>query len=343
MKAAEYLRAGELVYREITDSHPGPGEVKIAVAWCGICGTDLHIFQGHMDQRLSPPQSIGHEMSGWIAEIGADVTGWQVGDAVTVRPLENCGKCPTCQAGWTHICENLHFLGIETPGAFAEYWTVPASLLHRLPAGMAMEVAALVEPLAVACHDVRLADIQEKDFVVVFGGGPIGILIALAARKAGGKVTVVEIQPARRAFAQELGFSVLDPQNEDAVAAVRDATGGSGADIFFEVSASQAGAAAMTAMTRPRGKILVVGIFSHPVSVDLHKFFWKELQVRGARVYEKEDFDKAIALAAGGELPLSRLITKTWPLAEIQEAFRYLQNGNDAMKVLIRCQEGGVK
>lgn len=343
MKSAQYLQAGKLEYREIPNSHPGPEEVKIAVAWCGICGTDLHIFQGHMDKRLSPPQSIGHEMSGWIAEIGSNVTDWQVGDAVTVRPLENCGKCPTCQAGWTHICENLHFLGIETPGAFAEFWIVPARLLHRLPSGMAMDVAALVEPLAVACHDVRLAEIQKDDFVVVFGGGPIGILIALTARKAGGNVTVVEIHPARRKFAQELGFSVLNPLEEDVVTAIREATGGCGADIFFEVSATQAGAEAMTAITRPRGKILVVGIFSQPVSVDLHQFFWKELQVRGARVYEKEDFDRAITLAASGEMPLARLITKTWPLAEIQEAFIYLRNGNDAMKILIHCLEGGVK
>lgn len=339
MKAAQYLGARKVDCREIPEPQPGPGEVAVRIAYCGICGTDLHIFHGHMDRRVTPPQAVGHEASGRVAAVGPGVEGWNIGDPVTVRPLDNCGECGTCRRGFTHICEKLRFLGIETPGAFAERWIVPARLLHRLPEGMDLRLAALVEPLAVACHDVRIGDVRPGESVVVNGGGPIGMLVALAARKAGGKVTIVEINPFRLELAASLGFATLNPTETDAAEAVRKATGGSGADAVFEVSGSKPGALAMTAMARPRGRIVIVAIYPEPVPVDLHKFFWKELELRGARVYEKEDFDAAIALAASGELPLETLISKEFPLEELGKAFEYAETARDAMKILIKCTE----
>ena len=339
MKAAQYLGARRIAYNEIPDPVPGPGEVAVKVAYCGICGTDLHIFHGSMDSRVHPPQAVGHEVSGTVAAVGPGVTGWPVGTPVTVRPLDNCGSCGTCRRGYTHICEKLRFLGIETPGGFAEYWVVPARLLHRLPDGMPMQLAALVEPLAVACHDVRRGRVQPGETVVVNGGGPIGMLVALVARKAGGEVTVVEINPFRLAFARELGFKTINPKETDAAEAVREATGGSGADVGFEVSGSEAGALAITAMARPRGRIVIVAIYPKPVPVDLHKFFWKELELCGARVYEKEDVDAAVALAASRELPLEKLITKVFPLKELQQAMEYPESAGNVMKILIQCTE----
>lgn len=339
MEAAQYIRPGRIECREIPAALPGPGEVAVAVEYCGICGTDVHIFKGHMDQRVHPPQAVGHEMSGRILRLGENVTGFQVGDAVTVRPLDNCGHCNTCRSGFTHICENLKFLGIETPGAFAEEWVVPARLLHRLPDNMPMDLAALVEPEAVACHDVRRSGLKKDDCVVVNGGGPIGMLIALTARKAGGRITVIEINPARIRLARELGFDVIDPKSEDPVARIRRETGGSGADVVFEVTGSEAGARLITEAARPRGTIVMVAIYPKPVPVDLHKFFWKELAMIGARVYEREDFEQAIQLVAAHELPFDRLITRVFPLTELQNAFEYLGQAPDAMKILIRCQK----
>lgn len=339
MRAAQYIRPGRIECREIPDTVPGPGEVTIAVEYCGICGTDVHIFKGHMDQRVHPPQAVGHEMSGKILRLGDGVTEFRIGDAVTVRPLDNCGSCNTCRAGFTHICEKLKFFGIETPGAFAEEWVVPARQLHRLPDNMPMDLAALVEPAAVACHDVRRSGLKEGDFVVVNGGGPIGMLIALTARKAGGQVTVIEINPARLRLARELGFAVIDPKTADAVARIRRETGGSGADVVFEVTGSEAGARLITEAARPRGTIVMVAIYPAPVPVDLHKFFWKELTMTGARVYEREDFERAIALVAARELPFDRLISRVFPLEELQNAFEYLGQAPDAMKILIRCRK----
>ena len=341
MKAVQYVKPGEFQCRKISDPLPGTGEVKIRVAYCGICGTDVHIFRGHMDSRVKVPQAVGHEMSGVIVDVGEDISGWKPGERVTVRPTENCGQCNTCRNGFTHICEHLRFLGIETPGAFAEYWIVPARLLHRLPPGLPLKTAALIEPLAVACHDIRLANVGQGDYVVVLGGGPIGVLIALTARDAGAHVKVIELNPVRRKLIQSLDVETIDPANEDAVTLVYEETGGSGADIVFEVSGSTAGAAQITELVRPRGTIVVVAIFGNPVPIDLHKFFWKELKMIGARVYEECDFDLAIKLADSEKLPLTQLIDNEFPMEKVNEAFAYLTQTPDAMKILINC--GGEK
>ena len=339
MKASQYIRAGQVEYREIPLAEPADDELRVKVAYCGICGTDLHIFKGHMDARVKAPQAVGHEVSGTVAAVGKNVTGFKIGQKVTVRPLDNCGTCNTCKAGFTHICEKLRFLGIETAGGFAEYWTVPGRLVHALPENMPLKLAALVEPLAVACHDVRRSELRPGDRVVVNGGGPIGMLIALCARAAGGIVTVCEINEKRLELARELGFETVNPLKEDPVGIVRAETGGSGADVVFEVSGSEAGARVVTELARPRGTIVVVAIFAKPVPVDLHKFFWKELRMLGARVYEARDYEQAIALTAGGTLPLETLISKVFPLAELQNAFEFLTQTPDAMKVLIQCNE----
>ena len=203
-------------------------------------------------------------MSGTIADVGAGVDGWEVGDKVVVRPIDPCGECGACQAGHEHICQNLNFLGIDTPGAFQGSWTVPAFTLHRLPDDMALEEAALVEPLVVACHDVRLGEVAPGDQVVVIGGGPIGMLVALVARHAGGDVLVSEVDPYRLQLARDLGFAVADPRETDVTALVEERTGGTGADVAFEVSGTQAGADLITKLPRTRGRMVVVAIFADP-------------------------------------------------------------------------------
>jgi 2-desacetyl-2-hydroxyethyl bacteriochlorophyllide A dehydrogenase len=315
----------------------GPGQVQIRVSHCGICGTDLHIFHGHMDHRVRVPQVIGHEMTGAIAEVGEGVEGFAPGDRVTVRPLAPCGGCPACRAGHSHICQRLNFIGIDSPGALQELWTVPAHTLHRIPASLTEEQAALIEPIAVACHDVRLGEVRPGEYVVVQGGGPIGALVALTARSAGARVLLTEINPFRLALARELGLEAIDPRTADLVELVHQQTGGAGADVVFEVSGSAAGAELMTKLPRTRGRIVVVAIFAAPPPVDLFRFFWRELRLCGARVYEPQDFEQAIQLAASGALPLDRLISRVIPLDDLPAGFRELERGGEVMKILVRC------
>ncbi|MGN6800009.1 MAG: zinc-dependent alcohol dehydrogenase [Gaiellaceae bacterium] len=305
---------------------PAAGEVRLDVAFCGVCGTDLHIAHGAMDDRVKAPQVIGHEMSGTVAEVGEEVDGFAIGDAVVVRPLDSRGETGA-DRGYSHISRNLKFLGIDTPGAFQRSWTVPAFTLHRLPPCADLRLAALTEPLAVACHDVRRAELAAGETVAVLGGGPIGLLIALVARAAGSHVVIGEVNPLRIAFAGSLGVEA------DSVPDVGEA----GADVVFEVSGAPAAALAMTGLAALRGRIVVVAIHSQPPPVRLFDFFWKELDMRGARVYEPEDYERAIELIAGGALPLERLITRVEPLERLPAVFAELANGTSDIKVLVDC------
>ncbi|HWB86993.1 MAG TPA: alcohol dehydrogenase catalytic domain-containing protein [Bryobacteraceae bacterium] len=339
MRAAYYEGNQTIRVGPCVPESPAAGQVQIRVEYCGICGTDLHLFHGAMAHRLRFPHVMGHEMSGVIAAVGEGVSGFRAGDRVTMRPLDPCGECPACRAGHSHICQNLKFIGIDKPGALQGLWTVPAHTLHRLPDSLSLREAALVEPIAVACHDVRIGEVQAGDFVVVIGGGPIGALIALVAQTHGARVLLAEINPFRLALARGLGIETVNPKEADVVELVNQQTGGAGADVVFEVSGSAAGAEMMTKLPRARGRIVVVAIFAEPPKVDLFRFFWRELKLAGARVYEPEDFEAAIALAAGGKLPLEKLITTVVPLDRLEDGMRQMERGGDVMKVLVACAE----
>lgn len=338
MLAAHYAGNRTMTVGAAEQSPPGPGQVQIAVAYNGICGTDLHILSGHMDQRVAVPAIIGHEMSGTISALGAGVEGWAPGDPVTVMPLAWDGTCPACLAGNRHICQNLDFVGIDSPGALQGRWNVDAGLLVRLPASLSLRHAALVEPTAVAVHDVRRSELAPGQKAVVIGGGPIGVLIAAVARSFGGDVVVIELDPGRRERIAALGFTVLDPR-DDTVAWVEEWTGGAGADAVFEVSGAASAVLGAVDYAKVRGTLVVVAIHPEPRPLNLQRIFWRELRVLGARVYQREDFDTAVELLDGGDIPADALITKTLPLAEVQSAFDAL-TGGEAMKILIDVQAG---
>ncbi len=336
-KAAYYEGGQHVAVRDCVPVPPGPEQVQVKIAYCGICGTDLHLFHGKMDHRMQLPQVFGHEVSGTIAAVGARVQNHSVGDPVTVRPLDPCGACPACQAGNSHICQRLKFIGIDSPGGLQAFWTVPAHTLHRLPEGLSLRTAALVEPLAVACHDVKRGRVATNDYVVVQGGGPIGLLIALIAREAGGRVLVLEVNPFRLQLARELGFDAINPLEEDVASYVNGRTQTAGADVIFEVSGSAAGAQNMTKLVKVRGRIVIVAVFGQSVSVDLFQLFWRELELVGARVYEPADFDQAIQLLEKGTLPLDKLISEICSLEETQHAIERLESGGSVMKILVEC------
>ena len=310
------------------------GEVRLKMAYVGVCGTDVHIYHGKMDARVKPPQIIGHEVSGEIAELGEGVTGWQIGDKVTVRPLNPGAEAPA-DNGFKHIGLNLKFIGIDSAGGMQQYWNVPAFTLHRLPDNMSLALGAMIEPLAVACHDVRLGELVAGENAVIIGGGPIGLLIALVARQKGANVLISEVNKNRIEFIQSLGFQTVNPIESNLVAAVDKFTEGSMADIVFEVSGVQAGVTAMTQIPRVRGRIVMVAIHAEPKAVDLFRFFWREIKLIGARVYEPEDFDEAITLAASGSLPLDKMITQISPLVEAQSVFETIDKNPAGMKYLL--------
>jgi (R,R)-butanediol dehydrogenase/meso-butanediol dehydrogenase/diacetyl reductase len=334
MKGTAYEGAGRLRTVSVEAAPPGPGELQIAVAYCGLCGTDLHIAHGNMDARVRTPLIFGHEASGTVAAVGPGVDGWAAGDPVTVMPLIWDGTCAACLAGHQHICQNLTFVGIDSPGALQQRWNVPASIAVALPAGLDLRTAALVEPVAVAVHDVRRSELQVGDHVVVLGGGPIGVLIASVARHAGARVLIAEIDATRRSLITALGFDVLNPAEDDLAAAVERRTAGTGADVVFEVSGAAAAARDATALAKVRGTIVIVAIHPAAREIDLQRVFWRELRLLGARVYQRSDFARAIELLHQGVIPAQELISGVVPLEETAAAVADLSSGR-AMKILV--------
>jgi 2-desacetyl-2-hydroxyethyl bacteriochlorophyllide A dehydrogenase len=337
MRAAFYNGNRNIQTGPCQPEKPQENQVQLRVSHCGICGTDLHLFHGNMDHRVHFPQVIGHESSAIIEAVGPGVTNWKANDRVTVRPLDPCGQCPACQRGHSHVCQKLKFIGIDAPGAMQGLWTVPAHTLHRLPENLSLETAALIEPIAVACHDVRLGETKPNEFAVVIGGGPIGALVALVAQHKGARVIVTEINPFRIKLLQQLGLEVYDPRTTDIPALVQSETREAGADVVFEVSGTAPGAELMTKLPGVRGRVVMVAVFPKPVPVDLHKFFWREMRLIGTRVYEPQDFDEAIDLLANTQVPFAKLITGIYPLDGLEKGLLEMEQGADVMKILIDC------
>ncbi|WP_149275953.1 zinc-dependent alcohol dehydrogenase [Pareuzebyella sediminis] len=316
---------------------PRADEVRIKVAYTGVCGTDVHIYHGMMDKRVPIPMTIGHEMSGTVDAIGEEVSGYTVGDKVVVRPLDDRGAQPS-DKGFNHICENLKFIGIDSPGSMQQYWNVPAFTLHKLKGETDLKLAALIEPLSVAVHDVRLSGLKSGETAVVIGGGPIGLLVAMVAKHAGARVIVSEVNEKRILKAKELGLNAINPTKVDFVEYVKEKTEGRRADVVFEVAGVQPALDMMTEVAGIRGRILMVAIHGQKREVDLFKFFWKELKLIGARVYEREDYERAITLITANELPFANMITDVQPLSNIQKVFENIDQNPDGMKILMDCQ-----
>lgn len=338
MLAVEYVGNEQFDVAENAPRPPGPGEVQIAVAYVGICGTDLHVKHGHMDGRVTIPGPIGHEMSGTVAELGSGVTAFQIGDAVTVMPLKWCGRCPACKAGNQHVCQNLVFVGIDSAGAMQELWTVDQTIVVPLPAKLELDRGALVEPLAVAVHDVRRARVTVNESVLVVGGGPIGLLIAMVARSMGADVVISEPSHFRRSVAERLGMKTVEPVRTDVLEEVQSWTMGAGVDVAFEVSGAVPGLLTATHALRVRGRLVVVAIHSEPVPLDLFRVFWRELELLGARVYERADFEEAVRLLGTESIAVGELISAVEPLRKAADAFAALEGGAEIMKVLIEVR-----
>ncbi|KZS40457.1 Zn-dependent alcohol dehydrogenase [Aquimarina aggregata] len=337
MKATRYEGNKTFNVIETEVEAPAKDDVRIKVAYSGVCGTDVHIYHGMMDKRVNFPITIGHEMSGTIDAVGDNVTTYKVGDKVVVRPLDDRGVKPS-DKGFNHICEDLKFIGIDSPGSMQQYWNVPAFTLHKLKTTTDLKLAALIEPLSVAVHDVRLSQLKHKETAVVLGGGPIGLLVAMVAKNTGATVIISEINPVRISKAQDLGFDVINPTHTDLIQYVKEKTEGRLADVVFEVAGVQPALDVMTEIAGIRGRIVMVAIHGEKKNIDLFKFFWKELKLIGARVYEKEDYEKSIQLITDNQLPFEQLITDIQPLSKIQEVFENIDKKPDGLKILMDCQ-----
>jgi len=308
-------------------------EVLLRVRRVGICGTDLHIFQGHLDHRVPKGGVIGHETFAEVLEAPRG-SAFAAGDRVVVEPVEFCGTCRACKMGASYICYGLKVLGVDKAGGMQEYWAVRENRLIRVPASLSDEHAALMEPLAIAVHDVRRAEVKPGDAVLVFGGGPIGTLIAMVSRHRGARVAVAEVNPFRVEMLRGLGFEVVGP-DRNPVRFAEEWTGGDGVDVAFEVTGHPAAVRAVTDVVRVWGTVSIVAIHAEPMPVNLYQMFARELSLHGSRLYTRGDWEEAIRLGAAGVVTLAPLVSRTLPLEGLAEGMQLALGGGNVMKVLI--------
>ncbi|MDF5758288.1 2,3-butanediol dehydrogenase [Spongiactinospora sp. TRM90649] len=335
---------------------PGPGEATIAVAYCGICGSDLHEYadgphaipvgEPHPESGVAAPLILGHEFCGVVTAVGRAVPGLSPGDRVAVEPHYRCGMCPRCAEGEYNLCRHFGFAGLMGHGGLAEWATLPAYMLHRLPESVSLEQAAVFEPAAVALHALRRAAIRPGETVTVLGLGPIGLLIVMLAAKYGvaRRIVAADIRPSRLKLARELGATeVVDVREaESAADALRVAAGpgGEGADVTFEVVGSEATLRTCLGATRRGGRVMLVGL-AQTVSLDAFALVNNEQSIITTVGY-RDVYPELIRLVAEEGVDLAAVVTSTIPLADVVErGFEALLDGRgDEIKVLVRPGRG---
>jgi 2-desacetyl-2-hydroxyethyl bacteriochlorophyllide A dehydrogenase len=335
MKAAVWHGANDIQIEETETPSLERGQVLIKVLNAGICGTDLMIYKGKFP-RSRPPLILGHEFVGDVDSADEIPVDLKPGERVVVNPLIHCGRCVSCRMGFPHVCASLRLIGVDINGAFAEFVKASWDKVHRIPPEFPPHEAALIEPTAVAVHAVTRSGCKVGDHVVVLGAGPIGLLIAMVARVAGAsEVVVTEVLKERIVLTESLGFDVIDSSRNDVVKELLGKTHGNGADIVFEAAAVPQTATQLVSLIRPRGRILIVGLYKETPFVDLLSINFKEGEIMGSRVYSDTDFEKAVALVTSGRLDVTPLITDQLDLGDVTEGFRLVERGESRMKVIL--------
>lgn len=314
------------------------GKVLIKVAYAGICGSDVSVYLGK-HPRAKAPLVMGHEFSGTVEAIGQGVdTPLKVGDKVVVNPLYYCGRCQACLAGNTHVCRSLRLYGTDSDGGMAQYAAIPEKSVLKLPEEMDLKMAALIEPVAVVIHGLRMIRKPFYGSAAVIGLGSMGLLTALMLRDAGVKdLYCVELNPQRAARGRALGLEVIDPSRTDPVEYVMERTHDEGVDILVEASGARAAASMMTAMAGVRAEILLLSVYKDPAQLDLRTVNFAEQSIIGSRVYTGVDFLDAVDYVNRNGEKLAPVISHVKPLKEGQAVFQDIISGqSDTMKVLLQ-------
>lgn len=344
----------------------GPNEVLVQVAACGICGSDVHGYDGSSGRRI-PPLVMGHEAAGTIVEMGSAVNGIHIGDRVTFDSTMSCGRCDACRGGRVNLCTGRRVLGVSCDeyrqhGAFAEYVAVPHNILYALPPDLTFEQSAMIEPVTIALHAVSLltkgdgslfrseglrqtqASVPERTPVpsygtaVVVGSGMIGLLVIQALRVAGyGEVIAVDIDAGRLALAAELGATAtIHATQTDVAAAVLERTAGEGADVAVEVVGNASALDTAIRSVRRGGRVALVGNISPEVPLPLQIVVSRELTLLGSCASAGE-YPRAIELVAGGAIRVHPLISAIAPIAEGPQWFERLYRREPGlMKVVLK-------
>jgi len=340
MLVAELIGQRELRLTEQPIDPPGPGEVQVRVGGVGICGSDVHSYaEGAIgDTPCSYPMVLGHEPAGTVVKVGEGVSGWSAGDRAALEPALFCYHCEFCRSGRHNICSNIRFLSNPgIPGFFREFVNLPVVNLFPLPPHVSLELATLVEPLAVAMHSLLIAQVQAGETVAVIGAGPIGLLTIASLKVAGVKrIWAVEPIAHRREMAKQMGADVvLDPAQGDVCEQIKADTGGRGVDCAMDCAAKEHTHNQAFRVARNGGRMALTGIHSAAVvGFEVSDMRRKELTIYNVRRsnHEPEDALKLVSEKAEWFAPL---VTHRRPLSDIAAAFRLAENYEDGVGKLV--------
>lgn len=346
MKALLLSEYSRLEVVDVPMPRPGPDEVLVRVEACGICGSDVHGFDGSTGRRI-PPIVMGHEAAGTVATSGGSDSGFKQGDRITFDSTVYCGECTYCQRGDVNLCDRRQVLGVSTPeyrrqGAFADFVVVPTRIVHRLPSELSFAHAAMVEPLAVAVHAVKISEIPENATALVVGAGMIGLLVLQAlretarARGSSANVFVVDIDDTRLELARQLGASAtINGKTADVVTEVMRLTEGAGVDVALEAVGSTVTIKGAIESTRKGGTVTLIGNVSPTVEIPLQTVVSRQLRLQGSAASSGE-YPDCIDMLARGAVDVTPLISMVAPLHDGPEWFERLHAREaNLMKVIL--------
>ena len=311
----------------------------------GVCGSDIHFYTGHLETAPKDgpqfPRIQGHEFAGIVEAVGDAVKDdFEVGQRVAVWPLSSCGRCYPCRVGRPSVCDNFSIIGIHTDGALTERLRVPAR--QAFPTGdLSAALSSFVEPVAVGAHAVARAAVGSGERVVVFGGGPIGQAVSLAAQHRGGRVLIVEPLASRREISLQLGAeAVLDAAADTLAGTLSDWTDGDGAAVVFDTSGSPAAIRAAVEAVASAGRVVVLSISDGMVSLPIAAFTEKEFDLIGSSCHDSRDFTDAIEIVASKRPSLESLLGVQFSLDDTAKALEFSSERADAaLKVMVRVSE----
>jgi L-iditol 2-dehydrogenase len=341
MKALLLSEYSRLDVANVPMPRPGPDEVLIKVEACGICGSDVHGYDGSSGRRI-PPLVMGHEASGVVAASGTNVTDLREGAPVTFDSTVYCGKCEYCERGQMNLCLYRQVLGVSTAdfrreGAFAEYLVVPRHIIYSLPDGLAFTEAAMVEPLSVAVHAVAISELPKNSTALVIGAGMIGLLVLQVLRDAGCSTVIVsDVDDSRLKLAKDLGAAVtINAKSTDTAEEVRRHTGGLGADVALEAVGSTPTVQTAIESVRRGGTVTLIGNVVPTVEIPLQSVVSRQIRLQGSAGSSGE-YPECIEMLASGRINVKPLISMVAPLEEGASWFSRL-HGREAnlMKVIL--------
>ena len=341
MKAMLLTEYKHLEITDLPDPDFASDELLVEVRACGICGSDIHGWDGSTGRRV-PPLVMGHEAAGIVKAAGSDVAGFQIGDRITFDSTVSCGVCNFCRAGKSNLCTSRQVLGVSCDefrrnGAFAQFVVVPERICYRIPDEVPFEHAALIEAVSIAVHATNRAAPRLGNSALVVGAGMIGLLVVQTLKRAGcSTVIAVDLDQRKLDLAMKLGAThVIHPKSADVIEEVHRITGGLGAEISVEVVGAQPTVVAAIESTKRGGKVVLVGNLSPEVHIPLQKVVNRELDLLGSCASNGE-YPECIELMRSGQIDVSPLITATATLEEGPGWFQRLYDGEpNAMKVVL--------